>query len=306
MELLSSTLENILQQEYTDLEIILVDDHSDADISSIVDQYADSRIKLFKSIGTGPGAARNTGLGKATGEYIKFFDSDDLMTRNAISSQVASLEQTLADMVFSPYFKAELKEKDWTQLDEVMFYNYSSRRLNLYQQMIRGVFIPIPCFLFRRSALNLKWIENYTNYEDWIYLWNIAKSKPKIAHENESAFLYRIHGPQSTMNNFNISTRDRQKLDCLVPVLMQYDSTFFDSCLAKGRIYHEIITISDPEVKKEYEAIVKKVSYQLCGYIYRIVAKLERMKGGGKWGRLYGATSDKNVFQNYMKLIITK
>lgn len=151
--------------------------------------------------------------------------------------------------------------------------------------------------------MNLKWIENYVNYEDWIYLWNMAKGHISMVHDNRCAFLYRIHGPQSTVDNFRTSARDRQKLQCLVPLLLQYDRTFFYNCLAKGRIYQEIVTITSPDLKKEYQPIIEKSSFQLCGYLYKVIGKLDRIRGGGKWSRLYGATADNSVFKNYIKLI---
>lgn len=75
-------LDSIINQEYKDLEIILVDDCSSDDTYSIMCEYAekDSRIKCLKNpVNSGAGFSRNKGLDIATGDYITFVDSDDFI-----------------------------------------------------------------------------------------------------------------------------------------------------------------------------------------------------------------------------------
>src|SRR6478736_2624457 len=85
--LLVKTLESIFRQSLPPYEIIVVDDHSnDGTLRFLEDTYA-QRVVAITNRGKGPGAARNTGLAAASGDYIKFFDSDDVMTSNTLQLQ---------------------------------------------------------------------------------------------------------------------------------------------------------------------------------------------------------------------------
>lgn len=74
-------IDSILAQTFTDFELILVDDGSPDNCSSICDEYAkkDSRIVVVHKENGGLSDARNTGLDIAKGEYIGFVDSDDFI-----------------------------------------------------------------------------------------------------------------------------------------------------------------------------------------------------------------------------------
>ena len=75
----SQCIESILLQSFTDFELILIDDGSLDQRSSICDSYAsnDSRITVIHTENSGVSSAHNTDLDHATGKYITFCDSDD-------------------------------------------------------------------------------------------------------------------------------------------------------------------------------------------------------------------------------------
>lgn len=79
LDLLGITLRNACQQTERDIEILVVDDHSDEDPAPLVEQVGDSRITFLRSDEKGASAARNLGLSKADSEYAVFLDSDDLL-----------------------------------------------------------------------------------------------------------------------------------------------------------------------------------------------------------------------------------
>ncbi len=76
---LKRCLDSIIDQTYQNLEIILVNDGSTDNSEKIAKEFAkkDHRIKLISQPNSGQSSARNTGIKKATGEYIGFVDSDD-------------------------------------------------------------------------------------------------------------------------------------------------------------------------------------------------------------------------------------
>ena len=87
---LSTCLESLLAQTYTDFEVLLIDDGSDDGSASLCDQYAvkDSRIHAFHKYNEGVSSARNLGLDKASGEIIAFVDSDDAVESNYLEKLI--------------------------------------------------------------------------------------------------------------------------------------------------------------------------------------------------------------------------
>ena len=87
---ISECLDATINQTYTNLEVIIVDDGSEDDTLSILQSYAakDSRIKLFRHSNKGVSTTRNKGIQNATGEYIVFFDDVDYSVFYIIDNDV--------------------------------------------------------------------------------------------------------------------------------------------------------------------------------------------------------------------------
>lgn len=85
-EYLEESLNSIINQTLTDVEIILVDDGSTDKSLAILRKYAsmDPRIKILHEENKGAGAARNYGMNHAIGEYLLFLDCDDIIEKNMI------------------------------------------------------------------------------------------------------------------------------------------------------------------------------------------------------------------------------
>ncbi|MEV5881134.1 CDP-glycerol glycerophosphotransferase family protein [Streptomyces sp. NPDC052020] len=94
---LPECLDSVLGQDYTDFEIIAVDDCSPDGSGAILDEYAqrDARIHVIHlTENVGLGRARNAGLEKAQGEYVLFLDSDDTLSDGALTAISERLEAT--------------------------------------------------------------------------------------------------------------------------------------------------------------------------------------------------------------------
>ena len=92
---LDRCLKSILQQSFTDYEIILVDDGSPDDCPLLCDNYAHkySNIQVIHQPNGGLSDARNTGINQAQGEYITFIDSDDTLKDDTLPLLMAELYQ---------------------------------------------------------------------------------------------------------------------------------------------------------------------------------------------------------------------
>lgn len=105
-------IDSILAQTFNDFELILVDDGSTDNSGRICDEYAvkDKRIKVIHQNNQGVSSARKTGLNTATGEYITFVDSDDILMRDCIETFVkTSVENPDSEIIIGNIqnFKSE-------------------------------------------------------------------------------------------------------------------------------------------------------------------------------------------------------
>ena len=86
-EYIAETLDSVLSQNYSDYEILVIDDGSTDHTGEVLAHYGD-RIHLFQKPNGGPASARNLGLKHARGRYIAFLDSDDLWHPEKLARQV--------------------------------------------------------------------------------------------------------------------------------------------------------------------------------------------------------------------------
>ena len=89
-DVLHFCIDSILNQTYSDFELLLVDDGSTDKSGDICDQYArkDTRIRVFHKENGGVSSARNLGIDNANGEYICFIDSDDYVNSEFLDSLI--------------------------------------------------------------------------------------------------------------------------------------------------------------------------------------------------------------------------
>ncbi|MFL5844410.1 MAG: CDP-glycerol glycerophosphotransferase family protein [Solirubrobacteraceae bacterium] len=98
-EYLRECLDSVAAQSFKDLEIVMVDDGSTDGSVAICEEYAarDERFTLVRQPNGGLGNARNTGARHATGEFLNFLDSDDVLPKHALRTLVRSLDKTGSD-----------------------------------------------------------------------------------------------------------------------------------------------------------------------------------------------------------------
>lgn len=100
-------VDSILNQEYTDFELILVDDGSKDSSGAICDEYAgkDARVQVIHKENSGVSHSRNLALDRARGAYLQFLDSDDWITPDATKLFVRAAEENNCDMVIAYFYR---------------------------------------------------------------------------------------------------------------------------------------------------------------------------------------------------------
>jgi glycosyltransferase involved in cell wall biosynthesis len=306
---LLETLNNLFSQSRIPNEIIIVDDHSDDSMEEMVRASFGDKVIVIHSDQPGPGAARNKGFAKASGDFIKFLDSDDLLTKNCIEDQLNILEDQYCDAVYSSYFKATRMENgQWEQKDVIMHFHPIPKGKSIRHLMIRGFFIPIPTFMFRRELLVKAgpWNEAIVAYEDFDLLWRLTKVSESFCHSNQSAMLYRIHGQQTTEDNFTTANRVNDRLICLTPLLREIENDSSFSWFEK-----ELIRLDyrkQLEFLKQFNKPDKQIPYnnflnKSVEFVARVINKIERIKTGTDWGPDYQPDASKALFDSYLKIM---
>lgn len=100
-------VDSILNQEYTDFELILADDGSEDTTGAICDGYAakDSRVRVIHKENTGVSDTRNGAIEKARGTYLQFVDSDDWITPDATKQLIRAATERDCDMVIADFYR---------------------------------------------------------------------------------------------------------------------------------------------------------------------------------------------------------
>ena len=109
---LHNCVDSVINQSYTDWEMILVDDGSPDNCPVICDEYArkDKRVKVLHKVNGGQADARNVGLDAAKGEYVMFIDSDDFLANDGVLELLVAQTSTHPDIVhykFREWFEAD-------------------------------------------------------------------------------------------------------------------------------------------------------------------------------------------------------
>lgn len=170
-EFISKTIHSVLNQTYTDWELIIVDDCSKDNTDEVIAPFlADPRIRYLKNeVNSGAALSRNRALREATGKWIAFLDSDDLWEPEKLEKQIAFMKENGYAFSYTDYM---------IQLNgQWLPYVYTGPRVVNRRKMYDYCYFSTITVMYDREVIGLVQIENLRKNNDYaMWLQAIEKS----------------------------------------------------------------------------------------------------------------------------------
>ena len=198
--LLPRSIQSVLDQSFTDFEIIIVDDGSVDDTERVVKSFQDIRIRYLKlDENRGGSFARNVGIRASLGRYVAFQDSDDEWLQGKLEEQVTQMR--LADVTVGTVYTAF--ERIYG-LERVCVPTASTTNKNgwILKELLCHNFITTPAVLIKRECFdNCGFFdENLPRLQDWDLFIRISMSYKYLLIDK--VYVLEYHQPDSISANW--------------------------------------------------------------------------------------------------------
>ncbi|MGV4478986.1 glycosyltransferase family 2 protein [Ornithobacterium rhinotracheale] len=209
---LEECINSVVNQTYTNLEIILVDDGSPDNCGKICDEYAkkDDRIKVIHKPNGGLSDARNAGLDFAIGDYIAFIDSDDIIHPQFVEILLNQSLINNTDISFCDYLTFSSPSpsiKPFFSIDFVQKKNIDNKIFmkNLYNSNWSPKNVIICNKIYHKRVFENIQFEKGLIYEDDYIFTDIYSQKIKIVYINLKLYYYRTNDNSISNSKYNLN-----------------------------------------------------------------------------------------------------
>ncbi len=192
VEFILLAVRSVLNQDYSDFEVIIVDDGSTDKTPDVIATISDPRVKYFRIENSERGAARNTGVRHAKGDYVTFLDSDDQLYTDYLSTA----NQGLGKYNYPVFYHQAYEVRNYLR-DKVRFvHDYNHKNIRF---LVKGN--PLSClgvFIRRAEALMFPFNEdrNLSGSEDW-ELWIRLAANFGLKRDNKICACLILHDDRS-------------------------------------------------------------------------------------------------------------
>ncbi len=196
---IGEAIASVLRQTWETWELIIIDDGSTDDTSTVLAQNTDPRIRVYRQAHRGVSAARNKGLSEARGDFITFLDADDVLPQGSlrdraeflsshpeidiVDGRIEARDETLTEVrrEYVPYYKGPLLQR-LLALDDRVFFG--------------------PFYMYRQVAgSRSRFPEHMSHSEDLLFFMRLAAEHTlSYAPLDKAVYLYRQR-PHSAMTN---------------------------------------------------------------------------------------------------------
>lgn len=251
---LKHCVESIQNQDYQNLELILVDDGSSDNSYEICSSYAekDTRVKVFKKKNGGVSSARNFGLKIASGEFIQFVDADDFLEKNMCSKLISAYLENDFDVVVCSYKKHtddKIKNKISLDFECKSISQFKDKFAFLFENVL---FNPPWNKLYKREKINFLFDEDFSLGEDLLFNLEYFKTCEKVKIIKTCLYNYVDKSVDSLSKAYSDTLLENQLY--LYKKVKAFSKECFGDAFLDGSI--------DRVFLKEIYYLLKKIVYQ--------------------------------------------
>jgi glycosyltransferase involved in cell wall biosynthesis len=166
--LLRQAVASVVAQTYPRWELVVVNDASTDNTASVMESFADHRVRVVDSDGSGAGRARNVGLRAASGSMIAFLDDDNLMAPGWLRAVVVAFQER-PDL--HAVYGAQLRASERTSPNEASLLFLPQFD---WESLLQGNFIDLGVVAHRAGLPGLRFDESLPRLIDWDYIVMLA------------------------------------------------------------------------------------------------------------------------------------
>ncbi len=274
ISVLFDTIDSIKQQEFKDLECIIIDDTNNFEIKNI--DTRDVRIRVIRNSSTGASAARNCGLQNAKGKYVIFLDADDLLAPWSIHERVAFMNSNPHyDFGLFPALEFHYKIGDSTTIRSTPYHGNELELFLTFQTPFA-----ICCPIWRKEALEKfgGWEESAMSWQDpefhirallsgLNYTWGSTVPDVFLREEGKNKITSNAYKPSYLLNRYDLYANTYKYLPLSFKPLFGSSIRFLtwntiEQNLPKGLLRKIILGAYKNML------ITKRDAYAMIGYLY--------------------------------------
>ena len=203
-EYLRECIDSIIEQTYSNLEIILIDDGSKDESGIICDEYEkkDSRIKVIHKENAGVSSARNTGLQIATGDWVAFVDSDDWLEENYFEVLMKCAIDKKAEIVSCGYNRVTVNKKESiNNSGNILIFDARNFLIKLLNPQVGYGFTHMK--IYKREIINDVVFDTELKVgEDCLFNEQVVLNANRICVIEKNLYNYRVN-PNSVVRSFD-------------------------------------------------------------------------------------------------------
>lgn len=269
------TLKTVLEQTHRPLQVVLVDNNSTDDTLVVLNQFKiDNNAPDFEVVVTQEkqqtaSAARNRGMQLATGDYLMFFDSDDLMDRRLVQKYVDAFESApqRADIIITRRNQID----DTGEKTAMPLY-----KKDLIANHILHSVLATQAFCARYDFIkNIEWNNSISHWNDFEYGLRLLLAKPVIGYLEGKPRVDVIYGGEKSITGTNFSANHgKWEISLRYMVLDIKNSSLLNKQRYYDLLYYRLLVLgaqyqreghpelAKPAVQKAYSVLNRKWLYR--------------------------------------------
>lgn len=249
--LIAKTITNVFEQTHANIELIVIDDGSTDDTKEILNNFSDSRLKYFYQSNAGACVARNHGLQVASGDYIMFMDSDDLMDPIKIEEQVQALENSDAPFAICDFTFVH------DNTEEIVYNNG-----NLHENIINFKSPFIMTTLMRKESIpkSLIWNKQLQRQQDVDFLFRYFTLHDKWEYTPGDFCKYIQHEHGRISNSYNMGLQIHELKKSMIDFFANHDDLIPEKNKNICTLYCKTLdSVKLKEFSRDYGLLFEKI-----------------------------------------------